>query len=311
MHHRPRLSSYTREAIVEEVEEGTPVSQIARNFHVSRTTVYRWRHRYRQEGVQGLRDRSSRPHSVMYRLGPEEVDRLKELRLTKRLGPARLAPMMAAPMVTVYRCLARCGIGRIPRPPREPVVRYEVDSPGELVHLDVLHLFALKGKKQAYQFTLVDGHTRMAYAHISPRRTTEVALEAVTKAQRYFGFPMQRVLTDNDTTFAQTARQVGGKVRGERISRFTHALQGLGIRHSLTRIRRPQTNGKVERFHRTIREELYRPHPLFISEEERMRSLDEYLVQYNNFRHHMALKGLTPVQRRDAFFNAHNVSTTL
>ena len=75
MHHRPRLSSYTREAIVEEVEEGTPVSQIARNFHVSRTTVYRWRHRYRQEGVQGLRDRSCRPHSVMYRLGPEEVDR--------------------------------------------------------------------------------------------------------------------------------------------------------------------------------------------------------------------------------------------
>ena len=307
MNHRPRLNAYTRETMIEELKEGTPVAQVAKGFRVSRTTVYRWHRRYLKEGAEGLRDRSSRPHRVIYRLSSEEVARLKELRLGRRWGPARLAPMMGAPMATIYRCLARCGMGRLPRPPKEPVVRYEVNSPGELVHLDVLHLFALKGKKQAYQFTMVDGHTRMAYASISHRRTTEAALEAVAKAGHYFGFPIQRILTDNDTTFAQTTRLIAGKVRSQRISRFTHTLNSRGIRHSLTRIRRPQTNGKVERFHRTIQEELYRPHALFVSEEERARALDEYLAQYNFNRHHTALGGLTPAQRRDSFLNAHLV----
>jgi len=307
MNHRPRLNPYTRETMVEELKQGTPVAEVAKVFRVSRTTVYRWQGRYLKEGAEGLRDRSSRPHRVIYRLSPEEAARLKELRLGRRWGPARLAPMVGAPIATIYRCLARCGMGRLPRPPKEPVVRYEVNSPGELVHLDVLHLFALKGAKQAYQFTLVDGHTRMAYAFISPRRTAEAALEAVAKAGGYFGFPIQRILTDNDTTFAQTARLIGGKVRGQRISCFTRGLNTRGIRHSLTRIRRPQTNGKVERFHRTIQEEFYRPHVLFGSEEERVKGLDEYLVHYNFQRYHMALGGLTPAQRRNAFFNAHGV----
>jgi transposase InsO family protein len=174
--------------------------------------------------------------------------------------------------------------------------------------LDVLHLFALKGQKPAYQFTLVDGYTRMAYAFIAPKRTTQAALESVAQARSYFGFPIQRVLTDNDVTFAWTPRPGwrGGPGEGG-MTRFSRTLKEWGTRHSVTRIRRPQTNGKVERFHRTIREELYRPHSLFSSETERSAALSKYLSYYNNCRHHMALEGLTPVQRRNAFFKAHGV----
>jgi transposase InsO family protein len=196
------------------------------------------------------------------------------------------------------------------------VVRYESETPGDLVHVDILHLFALKGEKPAYQFTLVDGHTPMAYAVIALRRTTDAALNAVKGGENYFGFPIKRVLTDNDVTFAWTPRPGwrGGPQGG--ITRFSPAsgsrgrdriLKEWGIRHSVTRIRRPQTNGKVERFHRTIREELYRPHPLFSHEAERRAALSSYLSYYNNIRYHTALGGLTPVHSRNAYFKAHGV----
>jgi len=175
--------------------------------------------------------------------------------------------------------------------------------------LDVLHLFALRGQKPAYQFTVVDDHSRMAFALIAPQRTTQAALEALVRAREYFGFPIKRVLTDNDVTFAWTPRPRWKVPTGGR-SRFSNTLQEWGIKHSLTRIGRPQTNGKVERFHRTIQEELYRVHALFSSEEERRAELVAYLDFYNYHRPHTAIKGLTPVQRRGAFFKNHEMSTT-
>lgn len=89
---------------------------------------------------------------------------------------------MGALAITIYRCLVRCGLGRLPRPHHPPEVRNEAPAPGELVHLDVLHLFALRGKKPSYQFTPVDRCTCMAYALISPKRSASAALEAVRKA---------------------------------------------------------------------------------------------------------------------------------
>lgn len=307
MHPNTKLSSYTRERMMREYLRGTPVTVLAQEYGISRTTFYRWRRRFSFQGKEGLKNHSSRPHRVHYRLTPGQVDQVVDLRCTRRLGPARLSPLVGLPRTTIYRCLRRCGLARLPKPPQPPVVRYETPTPGELVHLDVLHLFALKGQKPAYQFTLVDGYSRMAFAVIGPRRTTDAALQAVKEAETYFGFPIRRVLTDNDVTFAWTPRRNwrGGPPGG--VARFTRCLQAWGIRHSVTRIRRPQTNGKVERFHRTIQEELYRPHPLFSSEMERGAALSNYLSYYNNGRHHTALGGLTPVQRRDAFFKAHGV----
>lgn len=310
MHPNTRLSPYTRGRMMQEHQKGVAVTVLAQRYGVSRTTFYRWYGRFRSHGGGGLHNRTSRPYRISYRLSQPQMEQVVQLRCARSLGPARLAPLLGVPQSTIYRYLRRCGIGRLPRPPRPPVVRYETPAPGMLVHLDVLHLFALRGQKPAYQFTLVDGHTRLAYAIIAPRRTTDAALEAVRQAQAYFGFPIQRVLTDNDVTFAWTPRRHWRGAPPGGVSRFTRTLRQWGIRHSVTQIRRPQTNGKVERFHRTIREELYRPHPLFMNEEERQASLQRYLAYYNQERHHTALGGFTPVQRRDGYFLVHGVSTT-
>lgn len=307
MHPNTRLTSYTRGRMMQEYVQGAPVKGLAPGYGISRTTFYRWRKRFFAEGERGLQNRSCRPKRVRYRLTPTEADRVVELRLSRRLGPLRLMPLLGVPPTTIYRCLRRHGMGRLPKPPRPPVVRYESKAPGELIHLDVLHLFALKGEKPAYQFTLVEGDTRMAYACIFPRRTTDAALEAVKQAQASFGFSFRRILTDNDVTFAWTLppRWRGAPPGG--ITRFTRTLQSWGIRHSVARIRRPQTNGKVERFHRTIQEELYRPYGLFSHEVERKAALRSYLFHYNNHRYHTALAGLTPLQSRDSYLQAHGV----
>lgn len=298
-----------RESMLRAQCGGMPVREVAHVFGISRTTFYRWRRRFLREGRDGLLNRSSRPHRIRYRLTPEQSAALQRLRQEKRWGPARLAPQMGVPVSTVYRCLRRAGLHRLPRDPRPPVLRYEAMAPGDLLHLDVLHLFALKGKRPVCQFTVVDDHTRLAYALIAPRRTTDAALLALRRARETFGFPFRRVLTDNDVTFAWTPRPRWRGVPPGGVTRFTRTLRFWGIRHSVTRLRRPQTNGKVERFHRTIREELYRPHPLFTTEEERQQALAFYLAYYNTERTHTALGGLTPLQRRDQFFT-RGVSTT-
>jgi len=156
MHSNTRLTSYTRGRMMQEYVGGTSVQGLAQRYGISRTTFYRWRKRFLAEGERGLQDRSCRPHRVRYRLTSAQVDRVVELRLSSRLGPLRLMPLLSVPPTTLYRCLRRRGLGRLPKPPRPAVVRYEAGAPGQLVHLDVLHLFAVKGQKQAHQFTLVD-----------------------------------------------------------------------------------------------------------------------------------------------------------
>ena len=190
MHRNTKLTPYTRERMVMEHNRGEKVKVLVGRYGISRTAFYRCRKRFLLEGREGLKDRTSRPHRVRYKLIPSQVDELVELRLSKGLGPLRLAPLVEAPASTIYRCLRRRGLGRLPRPLRPAVVRYEAKAPGELIHLDVLHLFALKGQKPVYQFTVVDDYTRLAYAVIAPRRTTQAALEAVEKAQLFFQFPI-------------------------------------------------------------------------------------------------------------------------
>ena len=309
MHTNTRLTVHSRYWMIRQYEQGVPVKVLAEQYHISHATFYRWLKRYWKEGYEGLMNRSSRPQKIHYRLTPAEELRLEELRLSHRWGPARLGNQMGVPSITVYRHLLRSGMNRLPRPPRAAVVRYEMSAPGELVHLDIMYLFALRGKKTVYQFSLVDGYTRMAHAFIAPHKSTEAALQAVREAQEYFGFPIQRVLTHNDVAFAWTPRRGWPPPKGG-ITRFTRTLQEWGIRHSTTRVRRPQTNGKVERWHRTVREELYRAHPLFSSEEQRSGRLEEYLDYYNNQRYHTAIEGMTPVQRREQFYDTQKVSTT-
>ncbi len=296
--------------MIREQSQGVPIKVVTQTHGVSRTTFYRWRRRFLLAGKEGLENRTSRPAHIRYGLSEQQANRVVSLRQEKRWGPARLAPAVRAPSTTIYRCLRRLGMHRLSRPPRPPVVRYEAWAPGELGHLDVLHLFALKGRKPVYQFTLVDDHTRLAYALIAPHRTTQAALDTVRLGQMALGFSFQRILTDNDVTFAWTPRRGWNWSPPEEGTRFTRTLRSWGIRHSVTRLRRPQTNGKVERFHRTIREEMYRVHPLFTSEEERQRALQSYLSYYNHDRPHTALQGLTPIQKWNLYQRKGVVCTT-
>lgn len=310
MHRNTRLTPYSRGRMIWEHSQGVPAAVVAQTHGVSRTTLYKWRRRFLAQGEAGLENQRSRPHRIHYGMTQEQVCQVVHLRQEKRWGPARLAFAVRAPCTTVYRCLRRLGMGRLHRPPSPPVIRYEAAAPGELGHLDVLHLFALKGRKPAYQFTLVDDYTRMAYALIAPHRTTQAALDTVRLAQMAFGFPFERILTDNDVTFAWTPRRGWKWNPPEEGTRFTRTLRNWGIKHSVTRLYRPQTNGKVERFHRTIKEEMYRVHPLFTCEEEREKALESYLFYYNHNRPHTALGGLAPLQRRDRHARKGEVCTT-
>ena len=190
------------------------------------------------------------------------------------------------------------------------VIRYEAAAPGDLVHMDVLQLFALKGRKPIYQFTVVDDCTRQAAALLATKRTARSALRLLVEAQKQFGFTFRSVLTDNDATFTAAALpQLWHGAKEPPITQFTRGCEAMGMRHRLTRVRRPQTNGKVERFHRTIREECWRVRP-YTSELQRETALAQYLRYYNQGRPHSALGGQTPTQRTRAYFSNRAVSPT-
>ena len=313
MHPNTRLTPHSRQVLIDRYLRGEPVAKLAGEVRVSRKTVYRWIGRFREAGTAGLVNRSSKPRCLQRRIGGDTEEQILRLRATRRWGPLRIAGQLQLAVATVYRMLRRYGLQRLPGPVREPVRRYEATAPGALVHLDVMHLFALKGKKPALQFTVVDDYTRQAYAFLAPKRTAQAALHALQEAQRYFGYRFKAVLTDNDTTFTLAGHPHLWRDKWGRSepppTQFTKGCALLGITHRRTRVRRPQTNGKVERFHRTIRDECWRP-TLFESEQEREQALTEYLWFYNHERGHSALNGRTPDQRRDTYLSGQEVLPT-
>lgn len=313
MHANTRLTVHSRKKLLDDYRAGKPVRTLARQLGVSAKTCYVWLRRGRTEGMAGLHNRSSRPRRLARRLTVEQEAELLTLRQARRWGPMRLAAHLGVPMTTAYRCLRRYGQQRLPRPPRPRALRYEAAAPGALVHLDVLHLFALQGKKPVLQFTVVDDYTRQAYALLAPKRTAQAALQALREAQQAFGYRFQAVLTDNDPIFTLAARPDMWRDRWQLAhpppTQFSKGCLALGIRHRLTQVRRPQTNGKVERFHRTIREECWRPR-LFTTEAEREEALQTYLYGYNHERLHTGIGGRTPLARRDAYFRTHGLLPT-
>ncbi len=206
MHRNTRLTLHSRKKMVHDYLRGKSVLILAQELGVSRKTCYVWLRRFREAGLAGLNDRSSRPHQLHRSLSPEEADQLLSLRHERRWGPLRSAGHLKIPVTTVYRTLRRAGHHRLSHARREPVRRYEAKAPGALVHLDVLHLFALQGRKPVYQFTVVDDYTRQAYALLAPKRTSQAAWEALLGAEGAFGYRFQAVLTDNDVTFTLAAR---------------------------------------------------------------------------------------------------------
>jgi transposase InsO family protein len=286
----------------------------AERFSVSVTTAKRWADRYRQLGEAGMVGRSSRPHRSPHRTPTRTERRILGLRVARRWGPARIAFHLRLAVSTVGRVLCRYAApplrftdpatGTRLRGSRPAPRRYEYATPGELVHVDIKKLgripdggghrvhdrAAAKRIKRktkpgyAYLHHAVDDHSRLAYSEILTDERKETAAEFWTRAAAFFascGITVARVLTDNGAAYRSHA--------------FADAL-GPAIAHKRTQPYRPQTNGKVERFNRTLLEEWAYARP-YASETERLAAYPDFLHRYNHHRGHTALGGLPPAAR--------------
>jgi len=303
------------------VEERWPVAVAAKMFMTSPPTARKWATRFRAEGRAGMVDRSSRPRSMPTKTPPAVVKRIVKARWRRRLGPAQIAGELGIPASTVHAVLVRARINRlshIDRVTGEPIRRYEHDHPGSLIHVDVTKFgnipdgggWRYVGKQQgdknrsatvertgaprskwrgpllgtAFLHTVVDDHSRVAYVEICADEKAVTAIGVLERATAWFadrGVTVERVLSDNGSAYRSHAWQ--------------DACAGLGIKHKRTRPYRPQTNGKIERFHRTLADgwayaRFYR------SESERRAALPGWIHFYNHHRHHSAI-GAAPISR--------------
>lgn len=307
MHPRPRLSLYGRFVLVTRVRhEGWSVAAAAEASGVSRATGHKWVRRFDEEGHDGLRDRSCRPHSSPRRLKPKQETEILNLRCDHKLGPHRLAPRTGYPRSTCYRVLRRNGLHRLDwldRPTGRLIRRYEYRAPGELVHVDVKKLGRIppggghrihgrqvrqerkRGFGYDYIHSMVDDHSRFAYSEVLANEQGATCAGFLRRAGQFFadhGIEVDRVMTDNATTY--------------RSRDFQAALQEIGSRHRLIPPYRPQVNGKVERFNRTLLEEWGYVRQ-YDGNEERVALLGAWLHGYNYHRAHTSLGGNPPVSR--------------
>jgi transposase InsO family protein len=308
-HRRAKLTPYGRGVLVDRVlVEGWSVGEAAKAASVSRTTVYKWLGRFRDEGLPGLQDRSSAPKRCPRALPPSEVRRIVASRRRLKIGPHRLGPMLGYPRSTVYGVLRRAGLSRLAhldRPTAIPL-RYERERPGELLHVDVKKLGRIrqgggwrllgrsaetkagKGRGAGYDYlhTAVDDHSRYAYVevHADERGTTCAGFLARVAAHfAALGIRVERVMTDQAKNYVLSRE-------------FQGVLTTVGAGHIVTRPYRPQTNGKVERFNRTLLDE-WAYARLYRSNEARLATLGKWVQAYNRHRPHTALGGRPPVSR--------------
>ncbi|CAL9465261.1 IS481 family transposase ISMav3 [Streptomyces sp. enrichment culture] len=291
------------------VEDGWPLRRAAERFQVSPSTAQRWASRYRTFGEAGMSDRSSRPRTSPRRTPTRTERRIIKVRVLRRWGPARIAHLLHLLHLvpsTVHRVLTRYRLARLTHLDRATgrvIRRYERDRPGELVHVDIKKLGSIPdggghkvlgrqagrktraGAGYSYLHTAVDDHSRLAYSEIHADEKKETATAFWTRAQLFFaqaGISVERVLTDNGSCY--------------RSRDWRDALATAGITHKRTRPYRPQTNGKVERFNRTLLDEWAYARP-YRSEQERRDAFPRWLHTYNHHRGHTALAGKPPASR--------------
>jgi transposase InsO family protein len=292
------------------VDQGWTLRRAAERWYCSVTTVRRWADRYRHEGLDGLLDRSSRPLTSPRRTVTRIERRVVGLRVSRRWGPARIAYWLGLQPSTVHKILRRYGC-----PPlawtdpatgvrikwaRRKIHHYVHENPGDLVHVDIKKLGRIpdggghrtlgraqgrrdrrRGMGYWYVHNAVDDYTRLSYSELLTDERQETAAGFWERANTYFasvGISVQRVLTDNGSCYRSRA--------------FAAAL-GEHIKHKRTRPYRPQTNGKVERFNRTMLEEWAYARP-YASEAQRAACFEEWLHTYNHHRGHTALGGKSP-----------------
>jgi transposase InsO family protein len=303
-HANTKLSAHSRLKMMRDYERGEPVAQIVREQAVSRTTFYRVLDRYRRMGRAGLSNGSCRPRSSPRRLPWCVEVAVLAYREREQVGPARIAFALGVPRSSVHRILCRFGRERLRLKTREPVYSIVHRRPGAQVGIDFKELASIGGGKPVFQLSAIDSFSRLAFARTVDRPLGRYAVAFLGEIVAHFqrrGVRVERVLTDNGLQF--TMRHAYHR---ERVTGFDKTCRRLGIRHQLTRPYRPQTNGKVERFHRTVDEELYKKH-IYQSNEERAQALRNWLVTYNTARPHLALKGVTPERACQVFLSAAGV----
>jgi len=309
LHGNARLTPVGRLTMVLRIEAGRPVAHVAAEMGISRPTAYKWWHRWSELGEAGLVDRSCRPSSCPHQISVEVTGQIEELRRTLKLGPARIGHRLGVPASTVHRVLVRLGLNRLAwmdRPTGRVIRRYERAAPGDLVHVDIKKLgripegggWRVLGRQAGvknnsghgprrvgygYIHSAVDDHSRLAYSEILSDERKETAAEFWTRADAWFvghGIMVREVLTDNGSCYR---------------SRLFNDTLGE-ITHRFTRPYRPQTNGKVERFNRTMLEEWAYVRP-YASEAERVAAFSDFLHLYNHHRAHKALGDQPPITR--------------
>jgi transposase InsO family protein len=303
VHANSPLTVRGRMMLIERIASGRPVAHVAAEMGISRKTATKWWRRFQDEGPSGLEDRSSRPRRCPHRTPAKVEKKILRLRQRRKLGPARISSIVDVPASTVHQVLVRAGMNRIAwmdRPTGRVIRRIHTDRPGELVHVDVKKLgrippgggWRMRGRQNVvhhsktrvgydYVHSAIDAHTRLAYSEIQADERGPTCAGFWERAEAYFAehdIRVEAVLSDN-------ARNYVGRD-------FTAAL-GL-IEHRRIRSRRPQTNGKAERFNRTLLDE-WAYVRLYRSNEERRRALDRFLHTYNHHRGHTALGGRSPI----------------
>jgi transposase InsO family protein len=299
-HANAALTPRRRAQVFEAVEAGMTVTAACAAFRVSRRFYYRWLPRWRAQGRDGLLDASSRPHTSPQRLSLEQEAIVAALRRRTGWGADRLGAWLGLPAATCGRVLHRQGLIERRKDPT-PVVRYEHERPGDLVHLDTKKLGRIvggprhratgdrrdrtRGAGWEVMHVAIDDATRLVYAEILPDERATTTTRFTLRAVRWFatqGVPVHRILSDNGSPYVSRC--------------FGRALRRLRIKHSRTRPYRPCTNGKVERWIRTALSEcLYLE--VFASTEGRRLALSRFIGYYNGVRPHLGLGGRTPRQR--------------
>jgi transposase InsO family protein len=313
------------------VNQGWDVARAAERYDVSWKTAAKWAARYRAEGAEGMHDRSSRPHRQPRRTPTPTVRKIVHLRWKQRLGPVEIGDRLGMPASTVHAVLVRCRLNRLTHVDRvtgEPIRRYEHEHPGDLIHVDVKKLgrvpdgggWRYVGRQQGernrsativrtgtprsrhhdpvigtcYLHTVIDDHSRVAYVEAHDDETKETAAEVLRNAVAWFaerGVTVQRVLSDNGSAYK---------------SHLWHqTCAELDIAVKKTRPYRPQTNGKIERFHRTLAEG-WAFKKFYNSESARLAALPAWIHEYNHHRPHSAIGKRSPITRLDNLAGHHS-----
>ncbi len=301
------------------IDDHWPISRAAERYDVSWPTAKRWAERYAIAGEAGMLDRSSRPHHQPSKTPQHLVRKIVHLRWKQRLGPIQIGDQVGMPASTVHAVLVRCRLNRlshIDRVTGEPVRRYEHPYPGAMLHVDVKKLgnvpdgggwryvgrqqgmknrAATSGKPRnahhnpnigtAFIHTVIDDHSRVAYAEIHDDETAATAISVLRNAVAWFnarGVTIERVLSDNGSAYRSHA--------------WRDACAELGITVKKTRPYRPQTNGKIERFHRTLADG-WAFKKFYSTENARRNAMPAWIHYYNHHRPHSAIGKVPPINR--------------